>query len=51
MREKVASKKKLEAIDSDIIEAIDAAVDFAKESEFPAIEEMYQDVYVDERKN
>jgi pyruvate dehydrogenase E1 component alpha subunit len=51
LREKVATKKKLEAIDSEINKAIDAAVDFAKESEFPAIEDMYQDVYVNERKS
>jgi TPP-dependent pyruvate/acetoin dehydrogenase alpha subunit len=38
----------LHAIDSEITAAIDAAVEFATRSEFPAIEEMYEDVYVSE---
>ena len=46
--DKVATKKKLAAIEKEIIEQIDQAVAFAKEAEFPAIEEMYEDVYVTE---
>ena len=49
VKEKVASKKKLLAMDSEIRDAIDGAVEFAEKSEFPAIEDMYRDVYVTER--
>ncbi len=45
---KIATKKQQEAIKEDIRQQIDAAVEFAKEAEFPAIEEMYEDVYVAE---
>jgi len=48
VKDKVATKKKLAAIDQEIVEQIDQAVAFAKEAEFPAIEEMYEDVYVTE---
>ena len=41
----------LDAIDREITAAIDAAVEFATQSEFPAIEEMYEDVYVSEGLN
>lgn len=50
VKEKVVSRKKLEATDLEIMEAIDAAVVFAEESDFPAVEDMYRDVYVTERK-
>jgi len=45
---KIANRQALDAIDSEITAAIDAAVEFATRSEFPAIEEMYEDVYVSE---
>jgi len=48
VKDKVATKKKLAAIDQEIVEQIDQAVVFAKEDEFPAMEEMYEDVYVTE---
>jgi len=46
VQNKVATKKKLAAIDKEIVEQIDQAVAFAKEAEFPVVEEMYEDVYV-----
>jgi pyruvate dehydrogenase E1 component alpha subunit len=46
---RVANKKQLEAIKEDIQQQINAAVEFAKEAEFPAIEEMYEDVYAADR--
>jgi TPP-dependent pyruvate/acetoin dehydrogenase alpha subunit len=48
VKDKVVTKKKLAAIDQEVVEQIDQAVAFAKEAEFPAIEEMYEDVYVTE---
>ena len=44
-----ATKKMLEGIKNDVMKQIDEAVAFAKEAELPAIEEMYEDVYVTER--
>ena len=44
--DKVATKKKLSGIEKEIAAEIDAAVVFARESEFPAVEEMYEDVFV-----
>jgi pyruvate dehydrogenase E1 component alpha subunit len=44
--DKVISKKKLADLEKDIIKELDKAVEYAKESPFPSIEEMYEDVYV-----
>jgi TPP-dependent pyruvate/acetoin dehydrogenase alpha subunit len=43
---RTATAKKLEAIDREITGRIDAAVVYAETSEFPAYEEMFEDVYV-----
>ncbi|MCU0590263.1 MAG: thiamine pyrophosphate-dependent dehydrogenase E1 component subunit alpha [Desulfobacterales bacterium] len=51
VREKISDRKDLDEIDREITAAIDAAVEFATQSEFPAIEEMYEDVYVSEGLN
>ena len=48
INEKVATRKGLEAIDREINAAIDAAVEFAAQSEFPTVSEMHEDVYVSE---
>jgi pyruvate dehydrogenase E1 component alpha subunit len=40
------TEKDLESIDSGITVEIDAAVAFAEQSQFPAFEEMFEDVYV-----
>ena len=45
-KDKVATRNKLETIDREVLKKIDAAVEFAKESEFPAVSEIYEDVYV-----
>jgi pyruvate dehydrogenase E1 component alpha subunit len=45
-KDKVATRNKLETIDREVLKKIDAAVEFAKESEFPAVAEIYEDVYV-----
>jgi pyruvate dehydrogenase E1 component alpha subunit len=42
------AKKTLEGIEQDVLKQMDDAVAFAKDAEFPAIEEMYEDVYVTE---
>lgn len=49
--EKVVTKKKLDALKKQATEEIEEAVTYANESEFPALEEMYEDVYLqgDER--
>jgi len=44
--EKVVTKKKLDALKKQATEEIEEAVTYANESEFPALEEMYEDVYV-----
>jgi TPP-dependent pyruvate/acetoin dehydrogenase alpha subunit len=51
LTEKVVTKKKLDALKKQATEEIEEAVAYANESEFPALEEMYEDVYVqgDER--
>jgi pyruvate dehydrogenase E1 component alpha subunit len=41
-----ATKKALGAIEQEIMQAIDAAVAYANEGDFPEIDEMYEDVYV-----
>jgi len=43
--DKIVTKKKMNAIEKEITADIDAAVAFARESEFPAVEEMYEDVF------
>ena len=45
-KDKAATKKKLAQIEKDVVSQIDAAVAFARESAFPAVEEMYEDVFV-----
>jgi pyruvate dehydrogenase E1 component alpha subunit len=45
IKEKVATKMKLESIEKEVVAEIDKAVDFAKESEFPEINDMYENVY------
>lgn len=44
--ERIATKKALEKIEKEITREIDAAVEYAYASEFPPLEEMYQDVFV-----
>ena len=44
--DKIATKKKLAEIEQKTLKEIDEAVTFANESEFPALEELYDDVYV-----
>jgi TPP-dependent pyruvate/acetoin dehydrogenase alpha subunit len=51
VQEKICDRKALDEVDREIAAAIDAAVEFANQSEFPAIEEMYADVYVSEGLN
>jgi pyruvate dehydrogenase E1 component alpha subunit len=46
VEDKVATRNKLKTIDKEVLQKIEAAVEFAKESEFPAVEEIYEDVYV-----
>jgi len=50
--DKVVTKKKLDALKKQAMEEIEEAVTYANESEFPALEEMYEDAYVqgDERR-
>ena len=44
--EKILTGEELATLEKEILEEIDQAVAFAGESEFPAIEELYEDVYV-----
>ena len=44
--DKIATKKKLAEIEQKTLKEIDEAVTYASESEFPALEELYDDVYV-----
>lgn len=46
--EKILLKKRLTALEQEINEEIDRAVDFASKSAFPAVEALYEDVYVQE---
>jgi acetoin:2,6-dichlorophenolindophenol oxidoreductase subunit alpha len=46
LKDKIATKKKLKTIDLEIKKAIESAVSFAQESEFPSIEAMYEDVFI-----
>jgi TPP-dependent pyruvate/acetoin dehydrogenase alpha subunit len=52
LTDKVVTKKKLDALKKQAMEEIEEAVVYANESEFPALEEIYEDVYVqgDERR-
>jgi len=44
--DKILTKKKMDDLKNEILEEIEQAVAFANESEFPTIEEMYEDVYI-----
>lgn len=44
--DKAVTKKKLAALEKEILGEIDQAVAYANESAFPALEELYEDVYV-----
>ena len=44
LEQKVLTKKKIASIEAKATEEIDQAVAYANESEFPAVEEMYEDV-------
>ncbi len=44
--DKILTKKKMDTLKKEVLEEIDQAVAFANESEFPAIEDLYEDVYV-----
>lgn len=46
--DKLSTKKKLSTVEKEIIEEIDRAVAFANKSEFPTLEELYVDVYIEE---
>jgi pyruvate dehydrogenase E1 component alpha subunit len=46
LEEKVLTKKKIASIEAKANEEIDQAVAFANESEFPTVEEMYEDVFL-----
>jgi len=48
---KMAPQSKLDRLDKEILTELDQAVAFAKESEFPGLAEMYEDVYVLEAGN
>ena len=45
LADKVTTKKKLAAIEHAITEELDRAVEFANASDYPALEELYADVY------
>ncbi len=47
MDDKVAGSTRLAAIEKEVLREIDEAVEFAISSEFPAVDELYQDVYVE----
>lgn len=49
IQNKTATKKKLAAIEKQVMKEIDEAVEYSKESEFPAITELYDDIFVEER--
>ena len=44
--DRVLTRKKMDTLEKEILEEIDEAVAFANESEFPALEDLYEDVYV-----
>ena len=46
-KEKIATKKELDAIDDQVEEELQEAVQFAESSPEPAMEELFKDVYVD----
>ncbi|MBW2065264.1 MAG: thiamine pyrophosphate-dependent dehydrogenase E1 component subunit alpha [Deltaproteobacteria bacterium] len=48
LREKILSEKAMRAIQSGINKEIDEAVEFANRSEFPKVEELFEDIYVSE---
>jgi len=48
LKNKIATQKKLKAINEEINKAIDEAVTSATESDFPSVDEIYDDVYVNE---
>ena len=46
IKDKVATRNKLKSIDREVLKNIEAAVEFANQSEFPDADEIYEDVYV-----
>ena len=47
IKEKIATKKELDSIDTQVEEEVQAAVQFAESSPEPAMEELFTDIYVD----
>jgi pyruvate dehydrogenase E1 component alpha subunit len=45
LKEKIATQKKLDSIEKAITNELDQAVEFANASDYPAVEELYADVY------
>ena len=45
--DKIITKKKMDALKKRVLREIEEAIAYANESEFPALEEMYEDVYVE----
>ena len=45
LKEKIVTQKKLDSIEKAITDELDQAVEFANASDYPAIEELYSDVY------
>ncbi len=48
IKEKAATKAELAGMDDAVAARIDECVEFARSSEFPPLEELYQDIYVNE---
>jgi pyruvate dehydrogenase E1 component alpha subunit len=46
VQEKIATKSKLDEIEKKILRELDEAVEFANQSPFPELEDIYEDVYV-----
>jgi pyruvate dehydrogenase E1 component alpha subunit len=49
LKNNMASKDALKQVDKEIEELINQSVNFAKESDFPSVNEMYEDIYVNGR--
>ena len=47
IKEKIATEKDLDAIDQQVLDEVQAAVQFAESSPEPAMEELYSNIYVD----
>ena len=50
MEQDITTKEKLKAIEEEVAQELQEAIDFTEKSEYPALEEIYTDLVYEERR-